>query len=185
MESYIDGIKAYAQKLAGAGNPLSDEELVFHALHGLPPAFNGFKTGIRTRGETLLSFDELVIMLNGEELQMSKDHKDEVSTVLVAPHVTSGESHNSVIPGNSSHSVHFQVQPQAQNASQSSSQQYFPQSASQYFPQQQRDFNRGRTNRGSRFQRQPCEICGRNNHTTNYCFYKGVSPNSFDQNGGP
>lgn len=72
MESYIDTIKSYAQRLAGSGVPLSDEDLIFHTLHGLPPAYNGLKTGIRTRGDSDLTFEELITMLNGEDLQLSQ-----------------------------------------------------------------------------------------------------------------
>lgn len=68
MGSYIDTIKTYAQKLAASGGPLSDEDLIFHTLHGLPPVYNGFKIGIRTKGDTSLTFEELVTMLSGERI---------------------------------------------------------------------------------------------------------------------
>lgn len=61
MEKYIDTIKDYSQKLAAAGNPLSDDDLIFHTLHGLSNTeFKGFKTAVRTRGIETFTFDELV-----------------------------------------------------------------------------------------------------------------------------
>ncbi|KAG5529812.1 hypothetical protein RHGRI_030253 [Rhododendron griersonianum] len=63
MEAYIDTIKDYAQKLAAAGSPLDEDDLLFHTMRGLPKSFNGFKTAVRTRGVTI-NFEELVTMLN-------------------------------------------------------------------------------------------------------------------------
>lgn len=51
------------------------------------------------------------------------------------------------------------------------------QTSQQSFMPQQQGFQSGRNgNRGrnfNKFPRDPCAICGRNNHTTNYCYYKG------------
>lgn len=68
MKKYIDNIKEYAQKLAAAGSPMDDDDLIFHTLRGLPKVFNGFKTAVRTRGNTI-TIDEVIAMLNGEEIQ--------------------------------------------------------------------------------------------------------------------
>lgn len=46
MEAYTDTLKDYAQKLAAAGSPVDEEDLIFHTLRGLPKVFNGFKTAI-------------------------------------------------------------------------------------------------------------------------------------------
>lgn len=69
IDAYIDTIKEIAQKLAACGNPIEDDELVFHALHGLPKVFNGLRTVVRvvrTRGHNV-SFDELVTMMKSED----------------------------------------------------------------------------------------------------------------------
>lgn len=54
-----------------------------------------------------------------------------------------------------------------------------PRHGNQFMPQQfnhqQRPFYRGR-GRGPRL---PCDICGRLNHTTNYCYYKPQPPRDF------
>ena len=59
MELYLDSIKECAHKLAAAGSPVAEEDLVFHALNGLPNEYNSFKTATRTRAESL-KFEELV-----------------------------------------------------------------------------------------------------------------------------
>ncbi|KAE9454986.1 hypothetical protein C3L33_13112, partial [Rhododendron williamsianum] len=53
--------------------------------------------------------------------------------------------------------------------------QYFP--SSHYSPQSFRPFSRGK----GRGPRMPCDICGRLNHSTNLCYYKGQSQFPFDQ----
>lgn len=47
----------------------------------------------------------------------------------------------------------------------------FPQAQTQFSPNSFRSVNRGR-GRGSRFPRDPCDICGKTNHTTSYCRYR-------------
>lgn len=68
MESYIDQIEDYGNRLAATGFPVSDDDLVFHTLNGLPEEeFKGFCTAIHIRGGTF-TFHELVTMLNAESL---------------------------------------------------------------------------------------------------------------------
>lgn len=248
IDSYIDKIKELAQKLAAAGSPLEDDELVFRTLHGLPKAFNGLRTAvraIRTRGHSI-SFDELITMLKSEDVQLIHESASDVevqnSTVLVATH-----GHQNSFPTNRKpESSQFSQQSsilcgpssqlgiqspgyydQTSQSSQfvvpfSSSQQHgntnsfsypsqllpsqfgvssqygspflvpsfgscnpfsslptspqfmSPQFGVQQFgppqfgSQQFRGFSRGR----GRGPRMPCEICGRNNHSTNYCYYR-------------
>lgn len=87
MEAYVDLVKEFSQKLAAAGSPMSDDDLIFHLSRGLPPVFNGFKSAVRTRGCSI-TFDEVITMLNGEDLQLLQDSgaEPEVSSVLVATH---------------------------------------------------------------------------------------------------
>lgn len=174
--------------MIAAGSPVEDDELVFRTLQGLPTAFNGLKTAvkaIRSRGHKVC-FNELITMLKSEENQLSKEttETDKVSTVLVATHGNQSQSHatpgilssipsvtplatpQSSIGASSSQFAAFPPTPQQQF-------QYFPQNFSQNF----RPFNKGR---GGRYvPREPCDICGKNNHSTNYCYYR---PNnmSFD-----
>lgn len=91
IEHYVDTIKEYAQKLVAAGSPVDEDDLIFHTLRGLPPVFNGFKTTVRAmrlRGE--ISFNEVVNMLNGEDIQLIQESSVDVasssSSVLVATH---------------------------------------------------------------------------------------------------
>lgn len=48
----------------------------------------------------------------------------------------------------------------------------------QFFPTSFRNFPRGR----GRGPRMPCDICGRSNHTTNYCYYKSSFPQMIQSN---
>lgn len=86
MEKYIDTIKEYAQKLAAAGFPMAEDDLVFHTLRGLPKAFNGFKTAVRTRWGSPITIEELFNMLNGDDLQLIQESStdNDISSVLVA-----------------------------------------------------------------------------------------------------
>lgn len=95
MEAYIDTVKEYAQKLQVTGSPMSDEDLIFHLLRGLPKMFDSFKTAIRTRGSDI-TFDEVVTMLNSEDLQLIQEGASEyeISTVLVA--TTHGNTNHGV-----------------------------------------------------------------------------------------
>lgn len=104
IDVYIDTIKDIAQKLAAAGSPIEDDELVFCALDGLPKVFNGLRIAVRamrTRGHRV-SFDEFVTMMKSEDKQLSRDTPDlDVSnTVLVATH--GNQSHNDDFSGSSS-----------------------------------------------------------------------------------
>lgn len=70
IEKYVDTIKEYAQKLAAAGNPVDDDDLIFHTLRGLPEVFNNCKTTVRglQQGGHSLTFNEVVTMLYGEDI---------------------------------------------------------------------------------------------------------------------
>lgn len=159
------------------------------------------------------TFDELVSILNGEDMEMTKDTSDvDTASVMVATHDknTSTSLQNSVLPvpstsatGSGPSLSQFMPQtslgsqfggasqffPQSGGASQFSpqfggSQQFspqfggsqftpqgFPQAQTQFYPNSFRSSNRGR-DRGPRFPGDPCDICRKTNHTTNYCYYR-------------
>lgn len=227
MEHYIDTIKEYAQKLAAAGSPVEDDDLIFHTLRGLPSIFNGFKTMIRALQQQGhgISFNAVVTMLHGEDAQLLQESPtvNDTGTVLVATQhhgkmpassmppslptqplsVTSSSSYNDltqtfgqlgISPQYASiQSVGLPQQPSIANAfgptqtlhtqfSGSTGQPvmtppHMPHSSMppQFFQQTFRGFARGR-GRGPRL---PCDICGRSNHTTNYCYYRPPSPSFF------
>lgn len=159
-------------------------------LRGLPPVFNGLKTAVRavrTRG-TKLSFEEVVTMLNSEDIQLLQDSSSDLekSTVLIStqsnqvmqPNVHSrsgsqiigtGPNQGSSVPNVPMNNVSFgPVQPMP--------------AYNNYYPQVQnsgnnRGFSRERGNRGSRYTREPCGICGRTNHVTAYCYYNNNNTN--------
>ncbi|KAH7856675.1 hypothetical protein Vadar_004101 [Vaccinium darrowii] len=135
-------------------------------------------------------------MLNGEDQQLSKGLPSDHTTVLVATtekntsqggmnstggvstaSIQTGMSHLGLVsPSNSgggvsgqqNQLVHMPVQSQFVPQQQFVSQQFAPQQ--QFYQNQNRNNTRGRGSR--RFFKDPCEICGRNNHTTNFCYYK-------------
>lgn len=183
MDSYIDTIKDLAQKLTAAGSPLDEDDLIFHTLRGLPKPFNGFKTAVRTRGDTI-TFAELVTMLKGEDLQLLQESEVDTTTVLVANHSSQGQE--SISRGTQLSSVTPQSNLSQQPSVSSGQPQYWTQQTfaspqfsgasvspvqhmpQQYFPSHVRPFSRGR----GRGPRMPCDICGRSNHSTAYCYYK-------------
>lgn len=182
IEAYIDHAKDIAQKLVAAGSPVDDDELVFRTLQGLPKVFNGLRTAVRavrTRGHNV-SFEELVTMLKSEDKQLGKEtsEQDVVNTVLVAAHGNSSQNQEST--GNISSMIPYVSSvpvPLPQNQIGANQSQFVPFSSSpqqhQYFPQNFRSSNnRGRGGRGSYYPKGPCDICGRSNHSTNYCYYR-------------
>lgn len=67
--------------------------MIFHTLRGLPKAFNGFKATVRTRGNSI-TFDELITILNGEDLQLIQGSKADNTIVLVANHTPQVQGSN-------------------------------------------------------------------------------------------
>lgn len=127
-----------------------------------------------------MSFEELVTMLKSEDKQLGKEtsEPDVVNTVLVAAHGNSSQNQGStgnisfMIPSVSSVPV-----PLPQNQIGANQSQFVPFSSTpqqhQYFPPNFRfSNNRGRGGRGSYYPKGPCDICGRSNHSTNYCYYR-------------
>lgn len=194
IEAYVDKIQEISQKLTAAGCVVEDDELVFRTLQGLPKAFNGLRTAVRavrTRG-TKISFDDLVAMMKSEDIQLSKETSevDANNTVLIASHSNTQSQKNiqatpgqpmfgSGFPGtgfNGSGSGGQNFSPQY-----GTQQQYFPTTNSQQYGQHSsRNFNRGRGGR-PKFH---CDICGRNNHSTNFCYYRANGP-GYQGRGGP
>lgn len=183
MDSYIDEIRSHAQRLEAVGHHIDDDDLVFYTLNGLPKEeFKQLRTAIAARGGDI-TFEELTIILRSEE---TRTHKDELNLAKVfvvtskLPEMTKPQPFN---PSSSSGPSMF-----SDNSGGSSSQvqmfqpfngpgPFYPQS----FPKPNRNntydggFNRNRGGRGFGFggnQRPECQICGKNNHTAMYCYYR-------------
>lgn len=181
MESYIDQIKDYANRLAAAGVPVTDDDLVFHTLNGLPEEeFRGFRTAIHTRGGTF-TFDELVTMLNAESISGTKmstlesvflatpksvplDSAVQTSVNMYTP--SSLSTCTQVSPGASSSAVIPSLPQVTQPSQATQSTQFVP-----YRSQDQRNFNRNRAYDNSG-RRNGCQICGRTNHSAYYCHHR-------------
>ncbi|KAH7839271.1 hypothetical protein Vadar_002035 [Vaccinium darrowii] len=140
---------------------------------GMPEAFNGLRTAVRavkTRGYKI-SFDELVTMMKSEEVQLSKETSDldSQNIVLVASHGTQNQNHRDMVSVQTSQ----QVSSGYGSVDSGNSQQNSGNTTQHYFPTNNpRNNNRGRGGR-SKFH---CDICGRNNHSTNYCYYRSNGP---------
>lgn len=58
-----------------ASCPVDDEDMVFHILHGLPSAYDSFKTSIRARPETI-TVEELISLLSSESIHSESQFKN-------------------------------------------------------------------------------------------------------------
>lgn len=169
MESYIDQIKGYANRLAAAGLPVSDDDLVFHTLNGLPEEeFRGFRTAIHTRGGTFI-FDELVTMLNAKSITNTKMSQLEsvFLTTTKSVNVPTGSGLTTLVNmyTPSSLSVHDTTGSNTTTATSNIPQSQHTQPAQfvSYRSQDQRNYNRNRSydNNGRRYgSHGGCQICG-------------------------
>ena len=87
MDVYLQKIKVVRDKLLVVGVIVDDEELVHITLKGLPKEYNAFRSAIRTRS-TLLSFDELSIMLNAKEESLNEGSEIKDSIFAMAATTT-------------------------------------------------------------------------------------------------
>ncbi|KAA8519620.1 hypothetical protein F0562_013935 [Nyssa sinensis] len=102
MKSYLDEIKQITDKLAATANLISDEEIIFITLKGLPREYVSFKTAIRAR-ETSITFEELSNLLLSEEINISIDELElnspiGISTALTAQGNTRGHQNSALNP---------------------------------------------------------------------------------------
>lgn len=74
VEEYLKQVKDIVDQLAIAFCPVSDEDLVFHILHGLPSVYDAFKTFIRTRSEPI-TIDDLISLLCFEAIHVDSHSK--------------------------------------------------------------------------------------------------------------
>ncbi|KAG5530931.1 hypothetical protein RHGRI_025767 [Rhododendron griersonianum] len=117
MEKYIDTIKEYAQKLAAAGCPMAEDDLVFHTLRGLPKAFNGFKTAVRTSFSGHSELRTLVLCkVNLKNMPyMTPGASSSVQGFSGTHGLTDAYAPQFMVPGSSSSSSGNSVFPQSEN----------------------------------------------------------------------
>ncbi|KAH7843514.1 hypothetical protein Vadar_017550 [Vaccinium darrowii] len=125
FNAYFDTIQELSYKLAAVGTPLSNDDIIFHALHGLPEEFDTLQTALSARTGDL-SFEELVTIVNGEEIRKNRTSGKIISwpnswhssSIFLAVNKS-----NTVVPGLSSYSssVVPQGQPHPSYATQSQS----------------------------------------------------------------
>ncbi|KAH7840374.1 hypothetical protein Vadar_016101 [Vaccinium darrowii] len=120
-------------------------------------------------------------MLNGEDLQLLQETTSEIdnTTVLMATQSQNQGYTQSPSPVVQIHvpltvpSTSISQQPPSQSLSVPTQPQFTFLPQQQQYSQNFRNSPRGRGNR--RFFREPCAICGRNNHVTDFCYYKSSS----------
>ncbi|KAK4477741.1 hypothetical protein RD792_017002 [Penstemon davidsonii] len=71
ISKYLQEIKSLFDQLAIAGEPLTTDEIVLHALHGLPDEYNNIAAALRAR-ETSVSFSELHKKLSDHEAFLTR-----------------------------------------------------------------------------------------------------------------
>lgn len=175
LDAYFDSIKEIAYKLAAAGAPISEEDLVFYAIHGLPTEFDSIHGALQTRSGDL-SFEELITMVNAEE--MRKNRSQHVNSTASASVFVATSKMN---PSSSSSYPPFSPQQSQSDNSQNipqlvHSQQQPPMFTTSYPQQYNRNWNTNNRPRGYRYQRNgpksPCQICNKTNHTAKDCYHR-------------
>lgn len=73
FQVYFDTIKEITYKLVVVGAPLIEDDLVFHALHGLPLKFDPLQIALGARSGDLI-FEELITIVNGEEMLKNRSN---------------------------------------------------------------------------------------------------------------
>lgn len=178
LDAYFDIIKELSYKLAAAGTPVTDDELVFHALHGLPSEFDPLQTALGTRIGSI-TFDELITIVNGEEMRRNRAQSIKPVPGSSSVFVTMPASANSAPqPVMSSYSVPHGAHNQTEQPPPMYQAIYPQQQQRNWSTNRQRDYrgqNRGSNsdyrgqNRGSNA---PCQICNKTNHTAKTCYYR-------------
>ena len=160
MDKYVDHLKQCAYKLAAVGSPVLDEDLVFHALNGLPVEFRAFKTAIRARAGTI-KFEELVTLLNAEEMHNIRDQSSDISqSSNSSMFLTNQTSNQSDKIGNSSEVYNAAVSQALNNKIDGSSNK---DKGAGVYPQNVW-FNNS--------QQIMCQICGKYNHIASDCYHR-------------
>lgn len=83
MSNYLKDLKDLFTKLTAVGEPVREDDMIFHALNGLPSEYSGFKSAVRLRGYPI-DFNELSSILETEELNLAKDAKMHASVETTA-----------------------------------------------------------------------------------------------------
>lgn len=182
LEVYFYTIKQLAYKSAAAGAPVSEEDLIFYTMHGLPTEFDNIQTALSARVGNI-TFEELVTILNGEEMRRNRSSNVNVNTsVFVAtPRATTSGLHAVKFPqqqqGASSSITQFPQQQINFGGSQhAESQQQPPSMFVAPYPQQYNSYKSNNKPKGFRNQRSgsrpACQICDKTNHTAKDCYHR-------------
>jgi len=66
VSDYIEAIQEIVDQLAVVGQPIADEDLVLHMLHGLPSEYDAFATSIRVQCDAITAEDLHSLVLSEE-----------------------------------------------------------------------------------------------------------------------
>ncbi|PKU72184.1 Retrovirus-related Pol polyprotein from transposon TNT 1-94 [Dendrobium catenatum] len=76
MMQYLSDIKGKCDAIASSGTPLDPEDVIMYTLNGLPPAYQAFKTYIRTNLQPM-NIDDFYAQLCSEELNLAAERARE------------------------------------------------------------------------------------------------------------
>lgn len=164
VSDYLKQLKNLSNKLHAAGDPVSESDLIFYALNGLPQEFGAFKSTIRNRGYPI-DFAELATLLEAKEINLNRESK-------LHPHfdgkaLTAQSNKSQFHPNNnaysSGHKGNFRGITQRGGGNFSSR---------CNFRGRGNFSSRGGRGRSPTFLSLGCQICGMNNHTAMTCFHR-------------
>ncbi|CAN1131586.1 Retrovirus-related Pol polyprotein from transposon RE1 [Linum perenne] len=89
ISTYLQRAKTIADQLGALGDPVSDDDLVSHILHGLDEIFRPFARSMESRHDSL-SYDDLHSLLLSEELQLKRHHRQSADLSATALHAHGG-----------------------------------------------------------------------------------------------
>ncbi|PKU60283.1 Retrovirus-related Pol polyprotein from transposon TNT 1-94 [Dendrobium catenatum] len=154
MSQYLLEVKTKVDALTAAGAPLAVEDVIHYTLDGLSPAYQAFKTSIRTNLQPL-TLDDLYTLLCSEELNIAHEASREMqslqlsgSTVALAATRGRGRGRSNQNRGRPSN----QARPPTNNVSN----------------------NNTNSNRNARSSKNSvtCQICGKFGHSAIKCWYR-------------
>ncbi|KAI0522698.1 hypothetical protein KFK09_005083 [Dendrobium nobile] len=72
MQNYLSEIKKLVDNIASAGATIDTEDIILHILNGLSPAYQSFKTTVRTM-QSSMTLETLYALLISEEIHVQAD----------------------------------------------------------------------------------------------------------------
>jgi hypothetical protein len=190
---YLNSAKQLADQLSSVGKPVEDDDLISFVINGLNPMYNSFIAAfsfhVHDRTMTFANFQ--AELLSHEVLLQSQEHH------TVTPETGSfalytnrqGSSHFNHQNFSNFKKARFppRANPRSQQFTTKNNTGFSPRNSNSYSSNQPghfRNFNRGNSNQqansnvitnhtvdSNRTSNQPCQICGKNNHSALDCYH--------------